>query len=385
MNFDPNTGQPINNNVQPTPQAAPSKTNGMAIAGFIVSLLVSGLIGLILSIIGLNKAKECNSGKGLAIAGIIIGIVKMILTILVVVLWSSLFVGLFGVLGNYAEACSNAYACGPADSSGMASCKYKKEGSSVEYTVSCPVNTPTTKAVTTKKADTDTSVAQEFKLDTDSEFDYYADKFYLKNNKVYAHLTTNAPSSYKNDEKINGEDVKLIIDTKVVKKVFVVESGQAGYQTTFAVDNKGVAWEILNNDAKGQELYIREMVGSTNVDKIYSLAGNGAWDYIFVNTSNQILARKIGKYNYVYIDKENGIYENKIGNDVIKLNYVKSETDSAKEVKHNYFEVTVNGTKQTDLVDYVTNEDYMSYDDVDLVELPYCVSGSTYKFGSACN
>ena len=54
------------------PPEANQKYNGLAIAGFICSFLVS-LPGLILSIVGLNQIKkQGGKGKGLAIAGIII-------------------------------------------------------------------------------------------------------------------------------------------------------------------------------------------------------------------------------------------------------------------------------------------------------------------------
>ena len=54
------------------PPEANQKYNGLAIAGFICSFLVS-LLGLILSIVGLNQIKkQGGKGKGLAIAGIII-------------------------------------------------------------------------------------------------------------------------------------------------------------------------------------------------------------------------------------------------------------------------------------------------------------------------
>jgi hypothetical protein len=54
---------------------AEPKTNGLAIGGFIVAFIF-GLIGLILSIVALNQINASNGtqkGKGLAIAGIIIG------------------------------------------------------------------------------------------------------------------------------------------------------------------------------------------------------------------------------------------------------------------------------------------------------------------------
>ncbi len=70
------------NNVQ-------NPTNGFAIAGFIISLVslfccgTLDWLGLIFSIIGLVKAKSLNgSGKGLAIAGIIISCIGLIILII---------------------------------------------------------------------------------------------------------------------------------------------------------------------------------------------------------------------------------------------------------------------------------------------------------------
>ena len=59
------------------------QTNGMAIAGFILSFFFA-LLGLIFSIIGLNKSKTTNSGRGLSIAGIIISIVSMVLAAIII-------------------------------------------------------------------------------------------------------------------------------------------------------------------------------------------------------------------------------------------------------------------------------------------------------------
>ena len=65
--------------------------NGLAIAGFVVSLVSTFLccgafnvVGLVLSIVGLVKAKDYDgNGKGMAIAGIIICAVVMVLSIIV--------------------------------------------------------------------------------------------------------------------------------------------------------------------------------------------------------------------------------------------------------------------------------------------------------------
>jgi hypothetical protein len=65
---------------QPYVPQPPQRTNGLAIGGFITSLLCCGPVGLILSIVGLSQIKKDPSqgGKGLAIAGIVIGAIGMV-------------------------------------------------------------------------------------------------------------------------------------------------------------------------------------------------------------------------------------------------------------------------------------------------------------------
>ncbi len=76
---------PFNYNPARTPLERPP-TNGLGIAGFVVSLLGLGcgclsIVGVILSAIAMGRRP-----RGFAIAGLIIGLVGMLLTILVVVL-----------------------------------------------------------------------------------------------------------------------------------------------------------------------------------------------------------------------------------------------------------------------------------------------------------
>lgn len=60
--------------------------NGLAIAGFVVSLCsllinfagLVGLVGTVLSGVGLAKVKTTGKGKGMAIAGLIIGIISIL-------------------------------------------------------------------------------------------------------------------------------------------------------------------------------------------------------------------------------------------------------------------------------------------------------------------
>lgn len=62
-------------------------TNGFAIAGFVCSLVLFGLLGLIFSIIGLSQIeKNGQDGKGFAIAGLVLGIVKLSFYLLYIVL-----------------------------------------------------------------------------------------------------------------------------------------------------------------------------------------------------------------------------------------------------------------------------------------------------------
>ena len=92
------------------PQYAPAAkqdSNGMAIGGFVCSLVglllccggIVSIIGLVLSIIGLSKSKQMNgSGKGLAIAGIIIGALGAVATIFTIILYA------IGALGTIVES-----------------------------------------------------------------------------------------------------------------------------------------------------------------------------------------------------------------------------------------------------------------------------------------
>lgn len=65
------------------------RNNALAITGFVLSLVallinplaIISILGLIFSAIGLKKVQEVNSGKGLAIAGIVISILGTIYTI----------------------------------------------------------------------------------------------------------------------------------------------------------------------------------------------------------------------------------------------------------------------------------------------------------------
>lgn len=100
--FCPHCGAPVGQTTQqPTQQytqpVQQSQSNGFAIAGFVCSFFFS-IVGLILSIIGLNKSKTLGgNGRGLAIAGIVISAIGFVLSIFV----------LFGVIGGALAAISS--------------------------------------------------------------------------------------------------------------------------------------------------------------------------------------------------------------------------------------------------------------------------------------
>lgn len=72
------------NQNQNNAQVEPQKTNSMCLVGFILSFFFS-LIGIIVSCVGLSQLKKNpnEKGKGMAIAGIVIGSVGLVFQIIV--------------------------------------------------------------------------------------------------------------------------------------------------------------------------------------------------------------------------------------------------------------------------------------------------------------
>ena len=134
--FCPNCGNELDDNAVLCPQCGTTfqnnnqisftekKSNGMAVAGFILSFFFA-LLGLIFSIIGLKKSKETNSGKGLSIAGIIISSINMIIGLIIVF---STAVTVPTVINTMDETrqklyCPTAYSC-RINTEGKYDCKY---------------------------------------------------------------------------------------------------------------------------------------------------------------------------------------------------------------------------------------------------------------------
>ena len=86
---------PICKKISDTPPCPTApETNGMALAGFILSFF-SPILGLIFGIIGLNKANQGADRRGLAVAAIIISIVSFVVAIIVYVASLSLLGSLY--------------------------------------------------------------------------------------------------------------------------------------------------------------------------------------------------------------------------------------------------------------------------------------------------
>ncbi len=84
------------------PPGAPSQGNGLAVAGMVVGIvsiplfflnwidIIIGIVGLVLSIVGLNRSKRLGgTGRGMAIAGIVtsaVGIVAAAIFLIAVVM-----------------------------------------------------------------------------------------------------------------------------------------------------------------------------------------------------------------------------------------------------------------------------------------------------------
>lgn len=93
------------------PKAPEQKVNGLAIAGMICAIVgiiggnyifcIPSIVGLILSIIGMVKVKEYNSGYGFALAGIIVGAIGLLIWLIVWMIFGWVWLVLFGITTTY--------------------------------------------------------------------------------------------------------------------------------------------------------------------------------------------------------------------------------------------------------------------------------------------
>ena len=96
----PNCGVPTENyNKVSKPAGTQQKLNGFALAGMICAIvgIVGGnyifclpsIAGIILSIVGMVKVKDYNSGFGYALAGIIVGAIGLVIWLIV---WFAIYI-----------------------------------------------------------------------------------------------------------------------------------------------------------------------------------------------------------------------------------------------------------------------------------------------------
>lgn len=130
-------------------------TNTMAILGFIFSFFVS-IVGLIFSIIALKQIKEKNEeGKGLATAGLVISIVKLVFGILIIGMAVLSIVFTNGVWGSIKESiidstkCSFATNCEYDETSGNYNCIYEDIDGVEEYIICDEDSLPSTEKKST--------------------------------------------------------------------------------------------------------------------------------------------------------------------------------------------------------------------------------------------
>lgn len=97
----PPSAPPTNDSYAP-PAGAAGRMNGLAIASLVVGIVsffiglygAVGVVAIILGVIALRQVRERGQrGRGLAIAGIILGAVGAILTIVFLVVGRSMFMG----------------------------------------------------------------------------------------------------------------------------------------------------------------------------------------------------------------------------------------------------------------------------------------------------
>lgn len=82
MNYNPTPGR-----IQPVYIAyAPASTSGMAVASLVTGLLGIGLLALVFGVVGFRETEHGQrAGKGMAVAGIVLGVVECVLWFLLLI------------------------------------------------------------------------------------------------------------------------------------------------------------------------------------------------------------------------------------------------------------------------------------------------------------
>lgn len=263
------------------------KGNTVAVLGFIFSFIFS-ILGLILSIIGLRKSKQLNSGEGLSIAGIIISIIKLIFTGIIAIIAVVTIPSVLNTINNVKERnyCPNAYDCIKKED-GTYSCKYKDSDGN-EKEINCSKESIISMNDKIEAFLTDSYVSTSSVVGSADPAGYYFDK---NGNFAYHHggyciREENEPISYRGTWKLEDNELILTITEEeiaidgTIDEDFINGKCIINYENKINQTNKVVKYEILEyveEDIEhlelenGDNLYI---IGAS-VDTLKDIANNG--------------------------------------------------------------------------------------------------------------
>lgn len=104
-----------------TPGSAPQASggNGLAVAGMVLGIIglvtlcfygvgiVVSVVGLVLSILGLKKSKATGVGGGMAVAGVVLNLIALALAVLFMIVFGSLFATIMAMFNQAAQQMKN--------------------------------------------------------------------------------------------------------------------------------------------------------------------------------------------------------------------------------------------------------------------------------------
>lgn len=234
---------------------------------------------------------------------------------------------------------------------------------------------------TTKAPDTSKAIEYDVvKVSTPIEDSYYAEKFILLDNKLYA-LPTKDWKDATTDFDYEGK--KYVTVATNVEKVYMVTPGQAGLVSIYYTDKDLNAY-YLNNimDIDKTPGTTKKVDGAVNIVDIYTLSGADAMEFVMINKDNQIVPTM---KDYIFYDKKNNIGKTLLSDGTI-VELSDPVVSKIDENKSNLsMKMVVNGTEATKRVDYEMLDDMASYEDIDLFVFKLCKDKKgKYQAGESC-
>ena len=130
MNYDPNTGVPINK------VSIPEKQNTIALVSMIFSLLGFNIISLIMGLIGLSRVKKTNNGLVFSIVAIILSGLETIGIVFIISMAIINYPNLKNEADQISSNCGVAYEC-EIRNKVESNCKYR-DSNGIETNIVCP-------------------------------------------------------------------------------------------------------------------------------------------------------------------------------------------------------------------------------------------------------